>query len=99
MKIGKLSLATVERKAGEVEVDLLRMTGVAVHEMHVMLAYPQLAGTVAAALLPLLVEPFERHALAEAIQAEGVHEVRAQVRALYDAMLTTKEAPSGKGKA
>lgn len=98
MKIGKLAFDTVERKVGEVEAGLLQMTGIAVHEMHVVLAYPCLAGTVAAALLPLLVEPIERHALAEAIAAHGVDDVRAKVRALYDGLMKP-EATSGKTKA
>lgn len=98
MKIGKLVLDTVERTVEEVEAGLLHMTGIAVHEMHVALAYPCLAGTVAAALLPLLAEPIERHALAEAIAAHGIDDVRAKVRALYDDLMKP-EAASGKVKA
>lgn len=92
MKIGKQTLKLVERKPEEVDAGLLQLTGCGFAEIREALAYPMIAGTVAAALLPLLAEPIERHALAQAIAEAGVDDVRQQVRAAYDG-LAPKEAP------
>jgi hypothetical protein len=97
MKIGKLSLETVERNVGEVDVGLLASTGLSAREMRNALGYYCAPGVVASAVVPMLKDPPHRAELARAIAAEDVNKVRPQVRKLYDELLA--EAPAAAASA
>ena len=73
---------------------LLQTAGVSAAEMHRILGSRlAIAGTVAAALLPLLAEPLAKPDLARLIAEAGLAEVRDKVRRLYRRLLRGKAKP------
>lgn len=77
---------------------LLASTGCSIAEIAAIVASPCIAGSVAAALLPLLVEALPKAELACLIAADGIDAVRRRVARIY-AALSAKAAPSNPPRA
>jgi hypothetical protein len=90
MKIGDSSYSP--RRPRDLDAQLIASTGLDAADMASLLAGTPLAGHVAQALIPFLPEKDrpDALALAEAIAADGVAGVAAQVRAMYEG----EEAPA-----
>jgi len=94
VRIGKLQLKTAVPE--DLHRRLLAATGCSIAEIARILDGPCIAGSVAAALAPILAEPLSRIDLARLIADAGVDVVRPRVARLYAEILHPKESSHGR---